>query len=172
MTEIWNVYDSQGTKLDKTVVRDRDALEKGEFHLSVDVWIVNAQNQFLIQKRTANKKLFPNMWGPSAGGAVLCGENSWQGAFREAEEEIGISLNRDDAKMIHSFIRNSNAFVNVWLVRQDIELKDLKLQKEEVAEVRWATLEEIREMATRNTFVAVTLEGLNACVSALKDVQN
>lgn len=64
------------------------------------------------------------------------------------------------------------AFVNVWLVRQDIKEEDLKLQKEEVSEVRWATLEEIREMAAQNTFVSVTLEGLNACEMALEAVQN
>lgn len=64
------------------------------------------------------------------------------------------------------------AFVNVWLVRQDIKEENLKLQKEEVSEVRWATLEEIREMAAQNTFVSVTLEGLNACEMALEAVQN
>lgn len=65
-----------------------------------------------------------------------------------------------------------SVFVNVWLVRPDIKEEDLKLPKEEVSEVRWATLEEIREMAAQNTFVSVTLEGLNACEMALEAVQN
>lgn len=98
MTEIWDVYDIKGNKLNKTVLRDMGCLQKYEYHLSVDVWIFNSKNQILIQKRSANKRLFPNLWVCSAGGAVISGENSFQGCIREVQEELGITPNMNNAR--------------------------------------------------------------------------
>lgn len=167
MTEIWDAYDINGKLLNKTVKRDVGELQDGEYHLSVDVWIVNSNNQFLIQKRSKNKKIFPNMWESSAGGAVVARENSFQGCIRETKEELGIMPDMRKSKMVHKFIRNKNALMNVWLIKQDIDLKNIKLQKEEVSEVKWASLEEIGELLDGGTYVPTVIEGLEVCAKEL-----
>lgn len=168
MTEAWDVYDMRGNKLNKIVLRDTGSLLKDEYHLSVDVWIINSKNQFLIQKRSANKKLSPNLWICSAGGAVIAGEDSFQGCIREAQEELGITPNMNNAKMVHTFIRNTNAIMKVWLVKQDVDMEDIHMQKEEVSDVKWATFEEIEQMVIDKTFVPTVIEGLNACMKELE----
>ena len=68
-----------------------DSSEFGNFNISVHVWIINTEGEFLIQKRSANKKKFPNMWS-MMGGAVLSGETSEEACIRETDEELGIML--------------------------------------------------------------------------------
>lgn len=167
MAEIWDVYDINENKLNKTVERDADVLLEGEYHLSVDVWIVNSQNQFLIQKRSHNKKLFPDMWECSAGGAVISEEDSYQGCIREIQEELGITPDMENARMIHKFVRNKNALVNVWLIRQDVNIKDIKLQKEEVSDIKYASVDDIKRMLDNKIYVPVVMEGLEACLKCL-----
>ncbi len=167
MAEIWDVYDINENKLNKKVERDDGMLQEGEYHLSVDVWIVNSRKQFLIQKRSPSKRLFPDMWECSAGGAVVSGETSYQACIREVYEELGIEIDMKNAKMVHKFVRNKNALMNVWLVQQNINLEDIKLQEEEVADVKYASVEDIKLMINDNVYVPVVVDGLKACLKCL-----
>ena len=165
--ERWDIYDINCNKLGKTVRRDIDKLKEGEYHLSVDVWIVNSQNKFLIQKRASSKKMYPNMWESSAGGAVIAGETSYQGCIREVIEEFGIIPNMENATMVHTFIRHNNTIIKVWLIKQKIDIKDIKIQEEEVAEVKYVDLEEIHRLLDNGEYVPTVIEGLNKCISIL-----
>ena len=53
------------------------------------VWIRNSKGEYLISQRSANRPTFPLMW-ECVGGSVVKGEDSMQGAIREAKEEVGI----------------------------------------------------------------------------------
>lgn len=46
--------------------------------------------------------------------------------------------------------RRSYDFVDIWLVRKDIDIKDIVIQEEEVSEVKWASFEEIEELINNN----------------------
>ena len=48
-------------------------------------------------------------------------------------------------ELILSFKRKYD-FVDVWLVREDIDISELVLQEEEVSDVKWATIDEIRNL--------------------------
>ena len=56
--EKWDLYDENGNKIGKTINRG-EKMESNEYHISVHIWIINKKNEFLIQKRSANKKKFP-----------------------------------------------------------------------------------------------------------------
>jgi beta-phosphoglucomutase-like phosphatase (HAD superfamily) len=45
------------------------------YHLTVHVWIRNANGQYLILRRAANRPTYPLMW-ECVGGSVVKGENS------------------------------------------------------------------------------------------------
>ncbi len=147
--ELWDVYDQCMVKQDRTHVRGVP-LEEGDYHLIVHVYPVNSKGEILIQKRAANVRTKPNMWAIT-GGSVLAGEEFLQGAMRELKEEMGIAVDESDIRLL-SIMERPNRFRGVWLVRSNVELADLKLQKEEVADAKWATPEEIMKMVEDGEF--------------------
>lgn len=140
--EIVDKFDNKRRPLHKTSER-HDKVD-GEYRQSVHTWIQNSKGEFLIQKRTPNKKFFPNMWSQTGGG-VDTGETTLQAALRECKEELGIDINPNNMELILSFKRKYD-FVDVWLVKQDIDISELVLQEDEVADVKWATIDEIKDL--------------------------
>lgn len=140
--EIVDKLDKRREPLNKK--RDRYERIDGEYCQYVHVCIMNDKNQFLLQKRSPNKKIYPNMWSQT-GGAVDSGETSLQGALREVKEELGIELNKENMEFMLSFKRY-HSFVDVWLAKQNVDLKDVVLQKEEVSDVKWVDKNELKAM--------------------------
>jgi isopentenyldiphosphate isomerase len=151
--ELWDVYDKFRHKIDKTHERG-NPMQTGEYHFVTHVWIVNDNGEYLIQKRQPWKKGWPNMWDSSAAGAAQAGDDSVTAAIRETKEEIGVQINSDG--MEHLFtVKFLNGFDDVWLVRENINISELKLQYEEVADAKWVTEEEIRQMVAKGEFIEV-----------------
>src|SRR5206468_2634750 len=59
-------------------------------HRSTYILVFNSRGELFVQKRAANKDVFPAYYDPAAGGVVLAGETYEKGAKRELEEELGI----------------------------------------------------------------------------------
>ncbi len=140
--ELVDKFNKRREPLNKTSKR-YDRID-GEYCTYVHTWIMNDKNEFLIQKRSANKKIYPNKWSIT-GGAVDSGETSLEGALREVKEEIGIDIDKEKMEFMLSFKR-SHGFVDVWLTRQNVDLKNIVMQKEEVSEVKFVTKEELEKM--------------------------
>lgn len=140
--ELVDKFDNKRQPLNKTAERHENV--DGEYRQSVHTWIQNSKGEFLIQKRSPNKKAFQNMWSQT-GGAVDSGENTLHAALRECKEELGIDINSDKMELILSFKR-SHDFVDVWLAKQDIDISKLVLQEDEVSEAKWATVDDIRDL--------------------------
>ena len=149
--EIWDVYDVNRRRTGKTVIREKSwGFEK--YHLIVHVCVFHPDGRMLIQKRAHEKKAWPDLWEISAGGSALAGEESWQAAEREVFEELGLKLNLRDVRP-HLSINYERGFDDFYTVIRDVNLDQLVLQKEEVAEVKWASLQEVRQMETDGMFV-------------------
>lgn len=56
----------------------------------IAVIIRNSRGEFFVHQRAANKKMFPNLYGPGCGGHIRQGETPAQAARRELHEETGI----------------------------------------------------------------------------------
>lgn len=150
--ELWDVYNSDREKTGKKVVRGRDRLAPGEYHLVVIVLVFSSDGRMLIQKRTANKTGWPSMWDISAGGAVTAGENSAEGAERELFEEIGIRHSFKGVRPHFSFAHRIG-FADCYIITEDVNPEELKLQESEVSEVRYATMDEILALIEAGSFV-------------------
>lgn len=148
--EIINLYNKKREKLEKTITRE-DEPSDGEYKLSVHVWILNNNGEILIQKRNENLKRNPGKWA-FTGGAVDFGEESIDGAIREVKEELGISINENKIELLLSFKRE-RGFVDVWLVKEDIDIDNIILQKDEVSEVKWVKIKELEELINSDKFV-------------------
>ncbi len=160
--EEWDVYDINRNLTGKTICRGADKLLAGEYHLAVDVWIINEFNQILIQKRSPYKKNYPNMWADSAGGAAIKGEDSFQACIREIEEELGIVPDIEKLELRYSFVRHGNSLIDVYLLKQNLDIKRLVLQSKEVDDVMWASFAEIKKLLQEGKFVPSVMRGLEA----------
>lgn len=149
MEEKFDVLTEDGKYTDRVETRD-DCHKYGLWHKAVALFIINSQNQVLLQKRSQNKKLWPNLWDISAGGHVLAGEFGFEAIIREIKEELGIDIDKNDILFIGSAISTNikgniinNHFNEYYIVNKDVDISKLTLQKEEVSEVKWFNKEEI-----------------------------
>jgi isopentenyldiphosphate isomerase len=154
--EYFDVLTEKGEYTDRVESR-KECHNKGFWHKAVAVFIINSKNQILLQKRSSNKKMWPNLWDISAGGHVLAGEFGFQAIIREIKEEIGIDINKNDilfigaatSENIKKDIINKH-FNEYYIVNKDIEIADLKLQKEEVSDAQWFEKEDIIKRIENN----------------------
>lgn len=167
MVEYWDLYDKNGNKQAGKVSRGED-IPEGMYHLSVEVWFVNSNNEILLQKRSANKKILPNMWAESAGGAVLSGESEAEAVLRETKEELGIFIDISKMKKIHQTVRHGNTLVHIYMSRQDIDIENIKIDEEEVSEVKWVSIADIKKLALQDNFAFVIMDGLKYVIDEMK----
>ena len=148
--EMVDLYNSKKENLHKQWER-RSTIEPplGEYKLNVHVWFLNSKNELLIQKRGDNLKRHPGKWN-FTGGAVDSDESSLEGAKRETKEELGIDI--ENLEYMLSFKREHD-FVDVWIAKVDIDVKDLTVSEREVSEVKWVSLEQLEELMINNQFV-------------------
>lgn len=149
MEEVWDILDEKGNKTGKTI--KKGLVPEGFYHQGTDVWIINSENKILIQKRSPQKINSPNVWAMT-GGSVIKGETSLQTIERETKEELGISLNMKDIKLVKQY-KTGTVWLDTYLVRQDINLKDIVMQEEEVCEVKWATYKEVEGLFDNKKFM-------------------
>ena len=149
--EVIDLYDSQKHITGKTAARNANVTKSLPYRCVAHVCIFNSKMQLLIQQRSGNKQSAPLMWDFSASGQVDAGENSMQGAMREAKEELGINLSITEAPAFTKLF--FNGFNDYYIVRKDFDLSSLKLQKSEVAAVKWASREEVLSLYMENKFL-------------------
>ncbi len=123
---------------------ERNAVPDGKYRLSIHIWIINDKNEILIQQRSANRKKFPNMW-TNTGGACVAGETSIETVFRELKEELDITPNIDNLELIASYKREKD-YVDVWVLRQNVNITDLKFNDNEVQDAKWVTIEDWKKL--------------------------
>lgn len=129
--------------------------KRGLYHRAVVVFIINSCDEVLIQKRSSNKKLWPNKWDITAGGHVDAGEFGYQAVIREAKEEIGIEIDVSSLLFIGCSISNTkkddiinNHFDEFYIARKDIDINSIVLQPEEVSDIKWISKDKLLEMIT------------------------
>ena len=143
--EKWDLYNAKREKSGITVCRG-EIIPKGLYHLSVSVWIVNQQGQYLLSQRHP-KKQYPLYW-ECTGGSVLAGEDSLIGAVREVKEELGIILNPAKGRRISQTCREKTQdLYDVWAFHENIDISDIILQETEVIDVKWVTKRGLIRMA-------------------------
>jgi len=134
-----------------------EAHKKGLWHRASHIWIYNSKRQILLQLRTEEKHLYPNMWDISVAGHIGAGENPVVAGLREMEEEIGLKLKKEDLdfwmikkhKDVFRDIKN-NEFYYVYFSKFDGDIKQLKLQKEEVKKIQFLSIDKIKKELKTN----------------------
>ncbi len=144
--EIRDYYDKNKNRTGKTYTAN--VVPTGENYMLIVVcFIQNSKGEFLIQKASKQKG---EKWG-TTGGHPISKETSIQGMKREIWEELGIDIPEEKFIYVNTFIKN-NKILDLYYIKEEININELNLQVEEVQEVKWATKEEISMLINKNQF--------------------
>ena len=144
-----DLYDINRNLTGETIYKGEEVPE-GKYIIVVLVIIKNSKGEFLIQKRSKQKQ------GKFAGtgGHVKTGQTSIEGMLEEIQEEIGLIVKPEELELMFSGREdNARVFFDLYYLEKDIDIKDLVLQEEEVELVKWATVDEIKEMIQNDEFL-------------------
>lgn len=143
--ELWDLYDIDRNLTGRDHVRG-EPIPQGCYHLVIQAWIRNSRGQYLISQRSASRPTFPLQW-ECVGGSALKGEDSLTAALREIKEEVGLDLPKDSGRLLLSQVRqNFRDLLDTWLWDYDGEADLTNATTDEVAQVKWMTVEEIRAL--------------------------
>ena len=137
--ELLDVVDADGNKI---AVMDRDTVhEKNLLHYEVYCMIINDKKEVLLQKRSATKKLNPNIYAITAG-HVDAGEDFETAIIIDVKKEELKKYTDNEVKIRE---RNSNISV-YYYIKRNIKEEEFKIQEEELSEVKWFRIDDIIEM--------------------------
>ncbi|MBO4299278.1 MAG: NUDIX domain-containing protein [Clostridia bacterium] len=148
--ELWDAYDDQRKLIPGAELVRGEPIPKGMNHLVIHAWYINPAGELLIQQRAFDRPLAPGLWF-CTGGSALQGEDTTAACIRETEEEMGFTPDMTKALLPISFKR-VDAFIDVYMIPADLPVSALHLQKSEVADAKWAAVDEINRMLADGRF--------------------
>lgn len=163
--ELIDVLDENGVATGEILSR-KEIHEKGLWHRSIVVAIVNEKNEILLQQRSEEKKTNAGMWDISVAGHISAGQDSLSAAAREINEEVSVLLGYrteiKDFRYMYCY-RKEQEFREDYIERQfydffilrtsGVDDKTLDFQTEEVQAVKFVNLNELQKMIDENKLV-------------------
>ncbi|CAA9413001.1 MAG: Putative Nudix hydrolase YfcD [uncultured Rubrobacteraceae bacterium] len=145
MDELIDVRDESGGRTGEVAWKS-EAHRSGLWHRCFHCWIFGVdagtgEPYLLVQRRTARKDTWPGYLDVTAAGHLAAGEESLDG-LREVEEELGLRV--DPGRLVPLGTRRveqripgglDREFHDVFLLPDNTDPADLRLQKEEVESV-------------------------------------
>lgn len=170
MEEIFDIYNRDGEYLGTKEKSICHSSNPGFYHKPVWIWIINDNGEILVQKRATYKKNNPNKWDMPSAGHVVSGETSVQGVIRETYEELGIMTKESDYKFICEYICDSfYELAQVYLLKLNLGIDELKLQENEVSGVKWLNYDEFKELFYSDDFVKFDNDYRTLVLNMLKE---
>lgn len=143
MPELRDLYDINSNKTDKTYYKG-DKIPEGYYPMVVMIVIRNSKGEFLMQKRVESKG---GDWGVT-GGHPKAGESPIEGIITEVKEELGLDFSSENIVEYDSGCDGKDCY-KMYFITKDIDLNDITIQEEELTEVRWFSIEKLKEMVTK-----------------------
>ena len=140
MKELRDLYDKESTLTNKTYYKG-NFIPTGYYPMVVMAVIRNTKGEFLMQKRTINKG---GDWGVT-GGHPKTGQTPIEGIITEVYEELGLLFSKDDF-ILYDFGCDGTDCYKMYYVIKDIDINDIVIQKDELTEVKWFTMTELKDM--------------------------
>ena len=176
--ELLDVLDDEGKYTGRTAER-KIVHEQGLWHIHVGLWIMNREGKLLFQKRSESKLVNPNKW-TRTGGHVDAKEEPIVAMQREVEEEIGVKIPIDEMQLMNIrkdeiFPKNQNMihrhFTYSYFAIVDYKIEDYKMQKEEVSDLKYISIEEMKEAKKNNddSYTFVKWKNFDEVINMLED---
>ena len=125
----------------------------GDWHRTAHIWVISRKYGVLLQRRAADKDMWPNMLDISAAGHLQAGDDPLEGALRELQEELGIiaepeELQKEATVKFTAYYGDmtDSEFSDVYIYETERSLSEMTRQEEEISELVYVTPEEYCRM--------------------------
>ena len=161
MEELIDVLDENGNKTGEILTR-KQIHKKGLCHKIVVISIIDEKGNILMQQRSKNKSKNPGNWDVAVAGHVSSGQTSTEAAIRETLEEVGIKVKEKELEYVLTYKNKEivkedyidNQIYDCYIVKKEkIDLKDIKIQKSEVEQVKLCNLKEFEQIIENGNIV-------------------
>lgn len=109
------------------------------------LWLTNTKGEVLLAQRSMQKQNDPGVWGPAVAGTVNSSETYDQSITKEMAEELGLTDIHLETGPKQRVTFPRNYFVQWYTAVVTISASDFRIQKEEVEQVMWFNMTDIRE---------------------------
>lgn len=144
----WDLYDKRFNKtnivIDET---EMDNISNDLYHLTVNIWIVNANNEVLLLKKAMNYNLrYPGYW-TSINGNVESGDNSIDTIYKTVYEKIGEEIKKDDIIELGKDLRTPYHYIyNTFVIYKNLDIDLLVLNNQYFSKAKWVDANELENM--------------------------
>ena len=134
------------------VMEKMQAHQEGILHRAFSVFLFNEAGEMLLQKRAAGKYHSPNQWTNAVCSHPRIDESYLEGANRRMSEELGIDA---ELREKFHFIYKADVGQDLWEHELDHVFTgsfsgDVNLNKDEVAEIRYISMEDLDNEMTEH----------------------
>ena len=166
--EYLQIFDEQKNmvkELDEKITRyNKKAIKEGNYFMIILLFIENDKHEFLIQKTSKER----DSVYATTGGHVSYGDDNITTVIKEAKEELGIDLNKDEIEFIYSE-KHTSAYCDIFYVHKNIPIENFKVQKEEVDAVYWMNKEQIDNLIKTGKFRKGNIDQYNKVLKYLEE---
>ncbi len=114
-----------------------------ETYRCTGIWLVNSQGEILIAQRKFTKSKDPGKWGPAAAGTVEEGETYESNAYKELEEEIGVTGIKLELGPKQHSVSPRKYFGQWFLCEIDRSIEQFVIQEDEVEQIKWINKDDL-----------------------------
>lgn len=139
-----DLYDINRNIIGKSIFKN-EPIPENTYIMMVVIFIQNDNNKFLIQKRSIDKG---GKWA-TTGGHPKSGESSLEGIITEVKEELGITISNP---ILFKQANGENTICDLYYIKKNIDIAEITIQKEEVTNVKWVSIDEINNLMNNNEF--------------------
>lgn len=135
MQDLYQIVDDQDNLIS---AKPRNEIDfKNDYYRISGLWLTNSKGQILIAQRLLTKDKDPGKWGPAAAGTLEVGETYESNAYKEAEEEIGLTGVEFTLGPKMKFENPRKSFCQWFIATCDWPEGQFVLQATEVEQVKW-----------------------------------
>lgn len=153
MADLIDVLSLTGLRTGERLTR-QEIHRLGKPHRAVHLYIVNLQNELLLQRRSSTVDHAQNQMSISLTGHVGTGEHSSCALRRELHEELGVNPSALRIDFLFSYYQEAflsddyidRQFNDVYFAKGDISYDMIRLNKSEVREVRFVPISLVLDM--------------------------
>ena len=138
--------------------------QKGLLHHASGVVFIRKNNnnyEILSQQRSFKKDKNAGLWDLSASGHIQSEQTPINSIIREIKEELGIDIKKNELYLLGKFWRNEihkedfieNELDYIYVCEKDIDISNIIIQKEEVEDVKWISINDFKILLESNRAV-------------------
>lgn len=166
MTDFIDVLSATGLRTGAVLPR-AEIHRLGKRHRAVRLYLFNARNELLLQRRASTVDHAPDLFSISVVGHVNAGEYSALTVRRELAEALGVDASHQPIDFLFSYYQEATLsdmyidrqFNDIYLLRADLDLADFHVDTREVAEVKYVPFAEFLAMLEDTSSVMARVYG-------------